>query len=76
MLAPGASNQGVSLVWNPQLACGMESDRRSAWNHHKVMHGIKTKEDARWRVMPCRREAANSIHRTSRGDAIPILRIG
>ena len=31
---------------------GMESRRRSVWNHHEVMYGINPKENARWRVMP------------------------
>ena len=33
-------------------AGGMESRRRSEWNHHEVMYGINPKENARWRVMP------------------------
>ena len=31
---------------------GMESRRRSEWNHHEVMYGINPKENARYRVMP------------------------
>ena len=30
----------------------MESDRRSGWNHHKVMYGINPKEKYTLRVMP------------------------
>ena len=53
-------NQGISLVWN----------------HHEVMYGINPKERYTLRVMPYRRKATDSMHRTSRGDSIPILRIG
>ena len=32
--------------------CGMELARSAVWNQHGVLHGIKPKENARWRVMP------------------------
>ena len=32
--------------------CGMESDRRSGWNHHEVMYVINPKEKYTLRVMP------------------------
>ena len=38
------ANHAVRRVYHPQLACGMESRRRSVWNHHEVMYGINPKE--------------------------------
>ena len=70
------ANHAVRRVYHPQLV--------AVWNWHEVPYGIITKwcmasirrRDTRWRVMPCRRKATDSIRRTSRGDYIPILRLG
>ena len=34
------ANHAARRVYHPQLACGMESRRRSVWNHHEVMYGM------------------------------------
>jgi len=67
-------NHGASREWHPQLACGMETSRSDVWNRHKVTYGINPKENTRWRVMPYRRIATDSMHPA--GDSMPILRIG
>ena len=48
--------------------CRMESSRSDVWHQSEGRYTL--------RVMPCRRKATDSMHRTSRGDYIPILRIG
>jgi len=67
-------NRGASRGWHTQLACGMESRQSLVWNRHKVAYGINPKVDTRWRVMPYRRIATDSMHPA--GDSMPILRIG
>jgi hypothetical protein len=51
----------------------MESSRIDVWNHGKAVYVIKPQGNARYCVMPYRRKATDSIHRTSRGDSIPSL---
>ena len=40
-----------------------------------LRYGIHPKVDARCRVMSHRRYATDDIHRTSRGDSMPIIQI-
>jgi hypothetical protein len=51
----------------------MESSRSDVWNHGKAVYGIKPQGNARYRVMPYRRKATDSIHRTSCGNSMPSL---
>ena len=70
------TNQGVSLVWNPQLV--------AVWNQTKGLDGITATPcmaSSRrgihgFAVMIYSPEGADDIHRTSRGDDIPSLRLG
>ena len=66
----------VEQIKNHGEAVDVIRSLSAAWNHHEVMHVINPKVNTRCYVMPYRRKATNSIHRTSRGNCIPILRIG
>ena len=61
-----------------KLACQRASADCSASVPSKTEHSTKCRRanGGRARSMPYRRYATDYIHRTSRGDSIPILRIG
>ena len=75
-LLPHGIRRKVEQIKNHGEAVDVIRSLSAAWNHHEVMHVINPKVNTRCCVMPYRRKATNSIHRTSRGNYIPILRIG
>ena len=75
-LLPHGIRRKVEQIKNHGEAVDVIRSLSAAWNHHEVMHVINPKVNTRCYVMPYRRKATNSIHRTSRGNCIPILRIG
>ena len=63
-----ANKSRRSLVYHPQLV--------AVYHQHEVLYIIKPQADTRWRVMRYSPAGADDIHRTSRGDNIPSLRLG
>jgi hypothetical protein len=61
-------NQGVSLVYHPQLV--------AVYHQHEVLYIIKPQGNTRWRVMRYSPKGADDIRRTSCVNDIPSLRLG
>ncbi|MBO5930886.1 MAG: hypothetical protein J6Q70_01465 [Clostridia bacterium] len=57
-----------SLVSHPHLV--------AVYHQHEVLYLIKPQVDARWHVMRYSPKGADDMHRTSRGDDMPSLRLG
>jgi len=70
-----AENCGRSLA--PNHAAGVDIINASIEYHqHEVLYIIKPQGNARWRVMIYSPKGADDMHRTSRGDDMPSLRLG
>ena len=62
------ANHAVRRVYNPQLV--------AVYHQCEALYLIKPQGDARWRVMIYSPTGADAMHRTSRGDDMPSLRLG
>ena len=62
------ANHAARRVYHPQLV--------AVYHQCEALYLIKPQENARWRVMRYSPAGADDMHRTSRGDDMPSLRLG